>query len=974
MKKSLFLLLFFPLLVFGQYKTETHQSNGYSYETVTNDPLNARIYTLSNGLKVYMTVYKDAPRIQTYVAVRAGSKNDPSDATGLAHYLEHILFKGTSKIGTSNWEKEKPQLDKIEQLYEVYRKTKNPLERQKLYTQIDSISLLAATYAIANEYDKLLSNLGATGTNAYTFVEQTVYVNDIPSNSIEKWAEIEAERFGEVVPRLFHTELEAVYEEKNKGMDTDRRKVWEALLENLFRNHQYGTQTTIGTIEHLKNPSITEIKKYFNKYYVANNMAICLSGDFDPDKTIQIIDRYFGKLKKQDVPEYNAPVETDITSPREVKIVGPDAENLTMAFRFQGKKEGKEKDPLYLKLIGQILTNGQAGLMDLNLNQKQKVMGAYAYDMAFNDYSMLVMGGKPKQGQTLEQLKDLLLGQLELVKKGHFDDWLLTAVINDIKISKMRSYESNKARADAFVDAFISHTPWEEEVKEIDQLSAITKQELVDFANRYFSNNYVAVFKETGVDSTVQKVPKPKISAVPVNRDNSSEFYKQVMAKPTTPLTPVFLDFNRDLDKGVLKNKLPVLYKKNTENGIFSLNYTWEIGSDTDPMYGVAISYMNYLGTDKLTNEELKKEFYKIGCSYSFSITTDAIYFNVTGLDENFEKAVSLAESILTNVKPDQEALDILVERIIKSRKDNKLNKDAIRNALVSYAKFGKESPSTNILSESQLKILKASELTDLIKGLKNIEHRVMYYGPAEKSGLDKKISTIHTLKGKLKKAPAKKKFVHLETNENKVYWADYNMVQAEIMFVTKCVTYDKSLAPQVTLFNEYFGGSMGSVVFQEMRESKALAYAVRSRYETASRKDDPNYIMSYIGTQADKIEDAMDGMNDLLNNMPVSEAAYHNAKTAIMENINTQRITKSGVLMEYERLRRLGIDYDIRKDIYNQLKDMSLNDIKSFHSQKIKNRNKTIVIVGSKDRINFEELSKYGKVQQLSLEEIFGY
>ena len=254
------------IVSFGQsdkYKLVEGNSGGIPYKSYANDPLGVRIYTLSNGLTVYLSAYKDAPRIQTYIAVRAGSKNDPSDATGLAHYLEHILFKGTSKIGTQNWEKEKVCLENIEKLYELYRKTKGEKLREIIYKKIDSVSIVASSYSIANEYDKLLSTIGADGTNAYTFLEQTVYVNDIPSNQIDKWAEIEAERFGEVVPRLFHTELEAVYEEKNKGLDQDRRKVWEMTMATLFQKNTYGTQTTIGTIEHLKNPSITEIKKYF---------------------------------------------------------------------------------------------------------------------------------------------------------------------------------------------------------------------------------------------------------------------------------------------------------------------------------------------------------------------------------------------------------------------------------------------------------------------------------------------------------------------------------------------------------------------------------------------------------------------------------------------------------------------------------------------------------------------------------------
>ena len=267
-----------------------------NYEEVKGDPLKARIYTLDNGLKVYLTSYADAPRVQTGIAVRAGSKNDPADATGLAHYLEHMLFKGTDVFGSLDFAKEAPMLERIEALYEEYRSYEmtDTTNRDRIWSQIDSISGEAAKYAIANEYDKMVTGLGAKGTNAYTSFEKTVYINDIPSNQIEKWLKLEAERFRYPVFRLFHTELEAVYEEKNISLDNDGRKLFQSLMDGLFPNHQYGQQTTIGTIEHLKNPSLTEIRKYFNKYYVPNNMAICLSGDFDYDNTIALINKYWG--------------------------------------------------------------------------------------------------------------------------------------------------------------------------------------------------------------------------------------------------------------------------------------------------------------------------------------------------------------------------------------------------------------------------------------------------------------------------------------------------------------------------------------------------------------------------------------------------------------------------------------------------------------------------------------------------------
>ncbi len=302
-----------------------------NYEFALNDPMNVRIYTLSNGLKVYLSVYKNAPRIQTFIAVKAGSKNDPADATGLAHYLEHMVFKGSDVYGTKNYAKESVEIKKIEDLFETYRKTKDDAQRKKIYHQIDSISSVAAKYAIANEYDKMLAGIGADGTNAFTSFDQTVYVNEIPSNQVENWLKIEAERFRKPVLRLFHTELEAVYEEKNRGLDSDDNKTWEAIFSGLFKNHTYGTQTTIGTIEHLKNPSMVEINKYYNKHYVPNNMAIIMSGDFIPEVVIGQIEKHFGSLQAKPVEKYNAAPEAAITQKIVKEVVGPNPASVAMA-------------------------------------------------------------------------------------------------------------------------------------------------------------------------------------------------------------------------------------------------------------------------------------------------------------------------------------------------------------------------------------------------------------------------------------------------------------------------------------------------------------------------------------------------------------------------------------------------------------------------------------------------------------------
>ena len=497
-------LLFLAVVVAAMF---TAACSKYKYETVQGDPLKTRIYTLPNGLKVYMSVNPETPRIQTYIAVKVGGKNDPAETTGLAHYFEHLMFKGTEQFGTSDYAAEKPLLDEIEQLFETYRKTTDEAERAAIYRRIDSVSYEASKIAIPNEYDKLMSTIGANGTNAYTSQDMTVYVEDIPSNQVDNWARIQADRFRNPVIRGFHTELETVYEEKNMSLTRDSRKVWEALDAALFPHHPYGTQTVLGTQEHLKNPSITNIKNYHKTYYVPNNMAICLSGDFDPEAMIATIDKYFGDMQPNDeLPELQFEPEQPIASPVVREIFGPEAENITLGWRLPAATDHSWD---VAEIVGSILYNGQAGLIDLDLNQQQKVLGAYGYASTQPDYSTFLVAGRPKQGQTLEEVRDLLLGEVAKLRNGDFDDELLEAIINNFKMYELQQMENDPA--DLYVNAFIYGTDWADEVHSIDRLSKITKQDVIDWANEYLGPEAMPLSTNARVRTRAcRRFPHPK--------------------------------------------------------------------------------------------------------------------------------------------------------------------------------------------------------------------------------------------------------------------------------------------------------------------------------------------------------------------------------------------------------------------------------------------------------------------------------
>lgn len=953
------------------YATESKtDANGLNYETVANDPTGLRLYTLDNGLKVYLSKNVDEPKIQTYIAVRAGSNYDPKESTGLAHYLEHMVFKGTDDIGTTDWETEKAYLDQISDLYEQHRVESDPEKKKEIYKKIDDVSLEASNHSIANEYDKMVGSLGASGTNAYTWFEQTVYVNKIPANELEKWLTLESERFSQLVLRLFHTELEAVFEEFNRGQDNDFRKRYAAMLDGLFPNHPYGQQTTIGVGEHLKNPSMVDIHNYFDKYYVPNNMAMVLVGDIDFDKTISEVNNAFGKFKRKEVVHPTLPKEDPITAPVIKEVFGPTAENISIAFRTDATGTKEEK---MVTMCDMILANGTAGLIDLNLNQKQVVQNASCSPTFLKEYGYHTFTGTPKEGQSLDEVKLLLLEQVEKLKAGEFDEWMMDAVINDLKLSQTQRYENNSALADMYVDAFIKEIDWKGRVTFLKDLRKITKQELVDFANAFYKDNYVVTYKRQGEDSSIVKVENPGITPVKLNREKSSDYLVNFNTLESEPLQPKFIDYKTEIKETKTDNGIKVSYINNERNDLFNMNIIFDMGSDNDKKLGLAAGYMEYLGTDTYSAEELKKEFYKLGVNYYVSAGAETTYVGLSGIKENLPKGLELLEHLWNNAVPDQEAYDKYVESITKGRKDNKTQKGSILwNGLMSYGKYGENSRLRNIFQISELNAMDPAELVDIVTDMKNYEQRVFYYGKDIDAAVTA-LNTNHTVAEKLNPYPEAMSYLEKETGGN-VYFVDFDMVQSEMLFLAKGDPFKAENMAASTLFNTYFGSGLSSIVFQEIRESKSLAYSAFASYSTASKKDDSNYVMAYMGTQANKMPQAVDAMMELMTNMPEAEKQFNAAKESTLKKIAAQRITKSDVFWNYERLKKLGIDNDNREEIYNTIKNMTMDDLRNFFNENIKGENYNVMVIGNKKDLDFEALKKLGKVQEMDIDYLFNY
>ncbi len=942
--------------------------------TVPGDPMATQCYTLSNGLKVFLSVNHQSPRITAHIAVRTGSRNDPAETTGLAHYLEHLMFKGTQSYGTSNYEAEKPLLDTIEARYEQYRLVKDPERRRQLYHEIDSISQLAAKYNIPNEYDKLMAGIGGQGTNAYTSTDVTCYTEDIPANEVDRWARIQADRFQNMVIRGFHTELEAVYEEYNIGIAQDQRKIFEALSAKMFPTHPYGTQTTIGTQEHLKNPSITNIKNYFHNYYCPNNVAICMAGDFDPDEVITILERYFGSWK----PNYNltrpefAPLKP-IVAPIDTTVIGQEAEFVALGWRF-GAGNSLQCDTV--DVISEMLSNGTAGLIDLNLNQPLKVMGAGAFTDPMTDYSMLLLMGYPNEGQTLEEVRDLLLGELAKLRAGNFDDDLLVSVVNNNKLNYLRALDNNASRTRQLVNAFINHVDWAQEVGKLDRMAGMTKQQIVDFANRHLlDNNFVCVYKRMGVDTTEKKIDKPAITPIPTNRDMQSNFVRNILGETVEPIQPQFVDYTKEMTVDKTSKNLPLLYKQNTLDDLFSLTYKYDFGTTADNRYETALSYMDFLGTKKMSATEFKQRLYKLACSISMSVSDNETYLTLSGLSENMPEALKLAEDLMQNAQVDEEAYKSLVDVILKSRNDAKQSQDGCFSRLNAYGMYGPRNEYTNIMSAQQLRDTKPAELINLVKGMRDMQHTVVYYGPMTQKELDKCLKKVHKTKKNLAAVPVGTPYMEQTTPRTEILLAPY---EAKNIYMVQYHNEGTQWAPEhaatINLFNEYFGGGMNGIVFQELREARGLAYSAAAYYRQPSELPHPEYAMTYIITQNDKMMDCIREFNNIVGTIPQSEAAFALAKDALMKKLASRRTVRGAVLNSYMNAQRMGLDYDINSLVYKTLPNLNLNDIVKFEQQSMAGKPYRYLILGDEKELDIEGLEKIAPIRRLTLEEIFGY
>ena len=971
-----FLLTALPFLCGAWETKQAVDEDGFTYEYIPDDPFSTRTYVLENGMKVFLSRNTIEPRITSLISVRTGGADDPEASTGLAHYFEHMMFKGNGVLASLDWEKEAPLLDKLAELFDLYRGSDDEEFRKAVYKEIDRISGEAAQYS-NDEYWTLVRGLGATDTNAWTGYDETVYINSIPSNSLDKYLYLESVRFSSVALRRFHTELEAVYEEFNRSQNNDGRRASEALRKLLFLTHPYG-RDIIGLPEHLKSPSMSDILLFFHEYYQPANMAIILAGDLNYEDAMRSVRKYFGVFRTDRAEQLAARQalgesgrlrrEEPIESVRTAEVVGPDAESVQLAFRFEADRDTE----VMLEMINNILNNNLCGIMELNLELPRKVMSESSYIHAMRDYALHVFAAEPAQGKTLEETLELILGELEKLKRGEFPDWLPAAIMNNARMSLITISEDASTAAHVLNSAFIQGRPLVDQLNDIDAMEKITKEQIVEFANKNYRDNYAVVFKRQGEAKGIVKAEKPPITPVAVP-DTLSEFGHNFALLPAEPEKgPVYPDIDSDLHITKLADGITLYTAENDINERFTLSLQFPVGSRMDKELALALGWIDELGTDKYTAEELRQEWFKLAARMGTFVETDRCGFTLSGLQRNFRESLALFLHVIANVKADRASYDTLVNAVEKSRADRRSNRSSLLSAAAGFAIYGgPNNYAADILPVAKMRELDPEKLVDRIHGLRGFIHDVVYYGPAKDAEVRELLAGAFDPKGASGKFPKTEFFQAVEPEEDVVYVVDYpGAAQAEI----EVVRLDARHKDKPYAFEEIYSTLESRTFMNELRERQALAYSVGAGYSNPGR--DPNgYSMSYgaIGTQHDKLFTSLDGVINLLNHPETgAAAAFESSRQNLLSQFRNIRVQKESYYGVRRTMKKFGLKEESRKTAYEGLLGMSMDQYVDQAEKLVAGKKNIILILADLKQIDREQLEKYGKVRILKADELF--
>lgn len=945
----------------------------YQSQAENEEALKVKEYKLENGLTVWLNEDHTQPKVFGAVVVKAGAKDCPD--TGIAHYFEHMMFKGTDRIGTIDYEAEKALLDSIAMKYDELACTEDATDRTRLQKEINELSIRSSEYVIPNEFNRLISRFGGSGLNAATSYDATVYFNTFSPQYMAQWAEINSERLVNPVFRLFQSELETVYEEKNMYGDFIGGQVMDTLLARYFGPHPYA-YPIIGSTKNLKNPRLTEMRKFFEDYYIAPNMALILSGDFDTREVMPILEKTFTRIRSGQVPEQEKVALPPFNGREKMKVKFPVPFVKAMGMGFRGVSANHE-DQVALNIAVNLLNNANGtGYLD-HLMVEHKLMGAIAINESMNEAGILAVAIMPKLLiQSYASAEKMAWHAINRVKEGDFSDELF----NSLKLEQKRQYasalENIDSRAMVMMNLFSQGKSWKDYLDEVSRIESITREDVVRAARKYFSDNYLCVTKSTG-KYPKDNLPKPAFTpVVPRHAEASSTYARELEQIPSGPVKPRFIDFRKDVQT-ILLAPLATLYKtSNPLNDIFTFNLSYGIGTLEQPELAQLASYLPFLGTESLTYEQFRNRLQSIGSTLSFDATADAFVVKVTGFDNHIEETLELVGDFIRHAKADNKKIRQLVDEAKVTEKAFFKSGDNVAAALVERVKFGDESRFLRKLSLSQIRKLKGKDLLALFDKVRSTECTLHYCGTLLTEQVEATIRRHIPLE--LMTAASHSPFRRELCDYDKpaVFFIDMpDMAQSIVYAYIKGDPVDNEKSRHASrLFSAYFGGDMSSLMFQEIREFRSFAYRTNGRYQLPNHahKGVAGSFTAMLSTQSDKTLDALGILDSLIRQMPLKPERMEAVRQTQLNQVNNDYPAFRNLSERVASLRAEGFDHDPAEEFIQDIATMDIQDISRFYREQISDRPVVYMIAGNKKRISMKELEKFGPVIQVKKKAIY--
>lgn len=946
-----------------------------SYQSQAEDlnALKVKEYRLENGLTVWLNEDHSQPKVFGAVVVKAGAKDCPD--TGIAHYFEHMMFKGTDRIGTLDYESEKVLLDSIAMKYDELAMTEDTAARARLQKEINELSIRSSEYVIPNEFNRLINRFGGSGLNAATSYDATIYFNTFSPQYMVQWAEINSERLINPVFRLFQSELETVYEEKNMYGDFIGGQVMDTLMARYFGPHPYA-YPIIGSTKNLKNPRLTEMHKFFEDYYVASNMALILSGDFDAQQVMPILEKAFSRIRSGNAPKQEKVMLPPFNGRETMKVKFPIPFIKAMGLGFRGVSANHE-DQVALNIAVNLLNNANGtGYLD-KLMVEHKLMGALAINESMNEAGILAVAIMPKLLiQSYSSAEKMVWDEINRVKNGDFSD----EMFNSLKLEQKRQYASSleniDSRATIMMNLFSQGKSWNDYLNEVARIESITKEDVVRVAQKYFSNNYLCVTKSTG-KYPKDNLPKPAFSpVVPRNADASSSYAKQLEKIPEQQVAPRIIDFEKDVKTSKLTPLVTLYTTPNPLNDIFTLNISYGIGALEQPELMQLTNYLQLLGTESLSFEQFRSRLQSIGSTLAFDVTPDAFVMKVTGFDNHIDETMELVGDFIRHAKADDKKLRQIVDDAKVSEKAFFKSGHNVASALLEQVKYGDQSRYLRKLSLSQIKKLKGKDLLAVYGKVRSVQCDLHYCGTLP---VEKVIGTIrqHLPLERTTVASNSPYYRELKQYDRPtVFFIDMpDMAQSIVYgYVKGDPVDDKASRHASRLFSVYFGGDMSSLMFQEIREFRSFAYRTSGRYQLPNHahKGTAGSFTAMLSTQSDKTLDALGVLDSLIREMPLKPERMEAVKQTLVNRINNDYPPFRNLSEKVASARMEGFDRDPAEEFLRDIATMDMQDISRFYREQISGRPVVYVIAGNRKHIDMKKLAEYGTIIKVKKKDIY--